>query len=323
MLVKDPSEILSDIRDVISSRAPMLRGGIRGKLQFLGPSLEVGSDLKHSPICWVLHAQLGTLDKIDGLFARKEGEYGAFELLAIARNLFENMVWLRLFNSEPQYGLIFYEQLLIQQKQNTENFIAKTEREIAIFEEYDKIDNENVVSFASLMKGQPSVEEIESARVEHHKQTEELDAQARRSFAIYAAAAKFNGYGYQCHLLRENEIPRQRAQLLEIQENLDRFRKAKSSILSAHLVGRSSARWNWKERATEVGMIDQYEFLYSYTSKLLHCTPMNLITEKQLSVSETLLMLDYAFVTILDAFDAVQSFKFQGQANVVVFDVEK
>jgi hypothetical protein len=252
----------------------------------------------------------------------REGEYGTFELLAIARNLFENLVWLRLFNNEPQYGLVFYEQLLDQQKKNTENFMAKAESELILFDEYEKIDAENLdISFLEVLGEEPSAEQIEAAQAQHRKRTEELDTRARRSFAMYAAAAKFNGYGYQCHLIRGKELPRQRAQLAEIQENLRQLSNVKPKLLNQQMLGRSSSRWNWRDRAKEVGMLEQYQFLYSYTSKLLHSTPMNLITEKGLSSSETLLMLEYAFVTVLDIFDAIQLFNFPGQANVMVIDI--
>ncbi len=77
----------------------------------------------------------------------------------------------------------------------------------------------------------------------------------------------------------------------------------KSVLLSTKMLKRSKERWNWKARADEVEMTAQYDFLYSYTSKLPHSTPMNLITEKMLSPSETLTMLEYAFVAISDLLD--------------------
>ena len=87
------------------------------------------------------------------------------------------------------------------------------------------------------------------------------------------------------------------------------------------MLSRSNARWNWKDRAVEVGMKAQYEFLYGYTSKLLHSTPMNLITEKELSPSETLTMLEYAFVAISDLLDEIDHFSFPGQVNVLAIEV--
>lgn len=298
-----------------------MRARVRGKLQFLSPSLPEGVERNHSSVFWILQAQLGTLDKMKSSFAL-EAEPGTFELLAIARNLFENVIWLRLFNREREYGLLFYEQLLKQQKQNTEMFIAKANSEISLFHEFERIDGENLdFSFFSVLEGNPTDEEIQAAQVTHRNLTDDLDNKARRAFSIYASAAKFNGYGYQCNIIREKELPRQLLQLAEIQKSLDKLCSAKWSILSEPMFRLSKVRWNWKDRANDVGMIEQYNFLYAYTSRLLHSTPMNLITEKQLSASESAMMLDYAFITILDIFDLIDSFSFPGQANVAVFDL--
>jgi hypothetical protein len=90
---------------------------------------------------------------------------------------------------------------------------------------------------------------------------------------------------------------------------------AKPRLVNTGLRDRIGPRWNWRDRAVEVGMLAQYEFLYSYTSKLLHSTPMNLITEKALSDSETLTMLEYSFVAISDLLDEIEAFKFAGRVN--------
>lgn len=300
----------------------MIRSRVRGKLFFLNSIFAGEQDRQHSPLIWILRAQIGTLDKLKALLVR-DGDYETFELLAIARNLFENLVWLRLFNRDSQYGLIFYEQLLVQQKQNTKNMIAKVEAEVALFDEYEKLDRDNLdIALAALLEADdPSQAEVKKAQETHRALRSELDMRVRRNFTLYAAAAQFNGYGYQCHILREEVIPRHRATLAEIEAELVRYRAVKDTLLSPDILARANTRWNWKDRAGEIGMSAQYGFLYSYTSKLLHSTPMNLITEKTLSTSETLTMLDYAFVTISDLLDETERFSFPGQADIVVIEV--
>jgi hypothetical protein len=293
----------------------------RGKLFFLNRTLPSKQDIEHSALIWILRAQIGTLDKIKGLF-RRDGTYETFELLAIARNLFENLIWLRLFNRDSQHGLVFFEQLLIQQKQNTEKMIAKVEGEIKLFEEHEKIDNDNLdLTLGVLVEtDNPSEAQIKEAQEAHRALAAELDMRVRRSFALYAAAAQFNGYDYQCRILREQVIPQHRATLANIDAQLARYTAIKDTLLTPIMKKRANTRWNWKERAAEVGMSAQYDFLYSYTSKLLHSTPMNLITEKALSVSEAMTMLDYTFVAINDLLDEIERFSFPGQVNVVVID---
>jgi hypothetical protein len=214
MLLRTPEQLLKEIRDLVAEREPMIRGGVRGKLLFLNPTFANEQEREHSPLIWILRAQIGSVDKLKGLFVR-DGDYETFELLAIARNLFENLVWLRLFNRDPQYGLVFYEQLLIQQKQNTKNMIAKVDAEIALFEEYEKLDRDNLdIALAALVEADnPGEAEVQKSQEIHRALRNELDMRVRRNFALYAAAAQFNGYGYQCHILREKVIPQHRTTL--------------------------------------------------------------------------------------------------------------
>jgi hypothetical protein len=321
VFLRTPEQLLKEIRELVGGHEPLVRGRVSGKLFFLNRTFASEQDRERSPLIWILRAQVGTLDKLKGLFVR-DGDYETFELLSIARNLFENLVWLRLFNRDPQYGLVFYEQLLTQQKQNIKNMIVKVEAEIALFEEYGKLDHDNLdIAFAALSEaGNPSKAEVQEAQEKHRAFTRELDMRVRRNFALYAAAAQFNGYAYQCHILREKVIPQHCATLAEIEAHLVGYRAVKDTLLSAAMLARTS-RWNWKERAGEAGMGAQYDFFYSYTSKLLHSTPMNLITEKALSTSETLTMLEYAFVTISDLLDETERFSFPGQADVMMIKV--
>ena len=62
--------------------------------------------------------------------------------------------------------------------------------------------------------------------------------------------------------------------------------------------------WRWKEQAAIVGMSDQFEFIYSFTSRLLHATPVSLTTnQKLLEPDEMHIFLEYIYVSILDIVD--------------------
>ncbi|HGO5291550.1 TPA: hypothetical protein ACK210_001194 [Photobacterium damselae subsp. damselae] len=47
------------------------------------------------------------------------------------------------------------------------------------------------------------------------------------------------------------------------------------------LVPSNRNRWRWDLKASETGMTKEYSFIYSYTSKLLHATPMSISTDQQ------------------------------------------
>jgi hypothetical protein len=322
MIVKKPETILQELRAVREERAKLLRAQVQGELHIFELMRRAGTAPEYSPITWILRAHLGTLDKLDGLFVR-DGEYETFELLAITRNLFENLVWIRLFNKDMQYGLIFYEQFLTQQMQNMQNMITKVKDEALRFDAYDKRDDMNLdEAFADVIKDEATREQmIRQAMERHRKASAELDRQVRRDFTIYAAAAQFNGYGYQSFLLREKVLPKHQKELESIEAELSAYRGAKSALLSPTMLKQSDAKWYWEQRAIEIGMGPQYDFLYRYTSKLLHATPMNLITEKSLSASESLTMLEYAFITFQDLFDEIEAFRYPGQIRALYIDV--
>lgn len=68
-------------------------------------------------------------------------------------------------------------------------------------------------------------------------------------------------------------------------------------------------------------MADQYDFLYRLTSRLLHATPMNMITEKELLEPERIMLLEYIVVTAEDILDAIEDFDFPGRMNLVAIEM--
>jgi hypothetical protein len=101
MRIKSDKEVLQDIRDYADSHIGMLRGLIRGRLFAHQQRLAEGMPEFLSPVVWVLRAHLGTLDKLETLF-RRDGEYSTFEMLAVTRNLFENLIWTRSFAQDAE-----------------------------------------------------------------------------------------------------------------------------------------------------------------------------------------------------------------------------
>jgi len=315
-----PKKILEEIRTLISAKEPLARALIGGQLFFLDKALHADIEKNHSPHIWVLRAHIGTLDKLKELFGQGD-EHGTFEIVAAARNLFENIVWLKLFNLDVSYGLIFYEQLLQQQQQNLENLIIKLESEAALFDEFHVIDMRNVHTAFRPHEDRKELsdEDIRTATAAHKAMTDELDEKARRSFSLYFYPAQTNSYGFQSELLRDDEIPKLRKTLAEINSHLAVFKAQRATLLPK---GPSAARWNWKDRAAEVGLLDQYNFLYSYTSKLLHSTALNIITEKSLTPSERVMMLDYIWITVEDAFREIDAFDYDGKVHIPLINLE-
>ncbi|TBG25400.1 hypothetical protein ELG79_09110 [Rhizobium leguminosarum] len=314
MFVKEPKEIIDEIRLLQASRGDIIRSLVDGRLHFYKSTFRSDQEFEQDKLTWVLRAHSGTLDKLDQLVTN-DGPYDTFQLLASARNLFENLIWIRLFRHNFEYGHVFYEMLILQQIDSLERNIVQVQAEIELFEECDQKDQTITAQLIAEAENALSEEAQTAMMRSQQRQRDELDRQVRRSFTLYGAAAKFNGYGYQIHLLRTKALPKLEQTLAECQRAHSAFQQFKASSLNRQLTNAAS-HWNWRDRARDVGMLHQYDFLYRYTSRLLHSTPMNLITEKSLSESERLLMLDYLFVTVSDIYDEIEEFEAPGVVDV-------
>ncbi|MBY3117298.1 hypothetical protein [Rhizobium laguerreae] len=314
MLAKTTDQIIEEIQSLRANRGEIIRSLVDGRLFFYRKTCGSAEQFERDRLTWILRAQAGTLDKLDTLL-RSGARPEAFELLASARNLFENLTWVRLFKSNLEFGHVFYEMLVRQQVDSIEGNIAQVQAEISLFSACDECDKEITDRLIAEMDSANSEEERAAATKSQYERREGLDSHVRRSFTLYGAAAKYNGYSYQAHLLQMKVLPKLEETLAECRRSLSDFETEKASLLSGKLLN-AATKWNWRDRSRDVGMLAQYDFLYRYTSRLLHSTPMNLITEKGLSDSEYLLMLDYLFVTISDIYDEIEEFEAPRMADV-------
>ena len=66
----------------------------------------------------------------------------------------------------------------------------------------------------------------------------------------------------------------------------------------------ANERWNWKLNANKVGMGDEYEFIYTYCSRLLHASPTSVTTDqKNLEDDEMLVFLRYILISMRTVLD--------------------
>lgn len=61
--------------------------------------------------------------------------------------------------------------------------------------------------------------------------------------------------------------------------------------------------------ALKVGLADEYDFIYTFSSKLLHATPASITTnQKNLELSELAVFLKYIYVKIGDTLEFVGTY---------------
>lgn len=318
----------------INSRAEALQGAVDDEIRTRTKdlillvdgqlyTLQLGiTDLDLSPVAWILRAQRGTLEKFQTLLpmASQESSLG---LVALARNLFENLVWLKHFNEDVAYGLKFYRDLLEQQQQSQRQAIQQATGESVWFDELEKEDGVDLTPVQHLIEKTDDLTDEEKAllREQLNAKSAAVDAKAAERFSIYAHQAKSNSYGYHAHLIRSEIIPHHEERLRVVQRHLTKLKALLPTLLAESQIELITKSWNWRERAKAVKMENQYDFIYSFTSKLLHSSAMNLITEKELQPSEREILLDYLRVCVKDAHREIDRFTYPGQVKVRALQV--
>ena len=314
-------DLVKEFRTEVHGALAAVRARVGGERQMLELRLLAdGSDPELSPARWVHFAHIGTLDKL-GLMLTREGEYETFELLAIARNAFENLVWLRFLNRDYRNGLIFYAKFLDDEAANYRSFLQKVTDEADLFDSAEQLDDDGLMStIGSVLDEEPDSPSVIAAQEEHRRQSATLDNMIRREFSIYGAAAAFNSYALQAVKLREEVIPDMERKLADAVSKKSSLMAHLASALPPDFEKAAKRNWNWKEQADQAGMLKHYEFLYRLTSKLLHSTPLNIITEKVLSPSERVIVMDYIVVASLDLLVEIKRFEYPGRIRATLIN---
>lgn len=219
-------------------------------------------------------------------------------LVSVSRYILELSIWLNLFIRDSCYGLVYYDQLIKGNLQYWERYKNQIEREIAFLKKIEKEQHLLLEKEIEALSSITDEKEILAAASSLSTNVQnKIDSNAARYFSIHAEQAKHNGYGYQASLVERNQLTSITKNISEIQQTQREFNSSISSQVKILI----PKRWNWYEMAKSVNMEDEYDFIYSFTSKLLHATPMSITTnQKNLEPQEISLFLKYIDVKIKD-----------------------
>lgn len=222
-------------------------------------------------------------------------------LLAVARYVFELSIWLRLFQIDSRYCLIYYRELINTQRKYYEDTLDHLRREIQLlkrFAERDKEESDQVLHHHNQINS--AVEFGDLLRNAMNR----VDAEASRHFSIYLDDAKINGYSFQAYLIEKKAVPQAEDAINQMDGELREYDKRVSQGVKKLVKG----RWQWRKMADKAGIVHEHDYIYSYASKLLHATPASLTTdEKNLEIHEICLFLRYIYVKILEIMDMAWS----------------
>lgn len=218
-------------------------------------------------------------------------------LLSVARYIFELSVWLRLFEKDNRYCLVYYKELLETQLRYCKDLLAQLHREVELLKRFDALDNP--IGALASSDAAPTMSAADYGIMVRNAMNR-VDAEASRYFSLYLDDAKTNGYGFQAYLVETKAVPPGEAAIAEIERKLLEF----AQHVPEDVRNLAKPKWNWKNMSEKDGILHEHDYIYSYASKLLHATPASLTTDqKNLEMPEVCLFLRYIYVKMLEIAD--------------------
>ncbi|MAM89567.1 MAG: hypothetical protein CME36_19895 [unclassified Hahellaceae] len=263
--------------------------------------LETQSDSpfdKNSADDWRVNIYGNALVRLRIILEQDFKEIETIGLVAVTRYIFELTLWLELIEENVNYALIYRKRLIDTQIRHHKGSLSQLKREVALLKAFEEEDNQARTEAIKKLRAlsNPTSEEASSIL---SKAMGETDAKAARSFSIYTDQAKTNGYGFQAHLVETKAIPQVERHIHQLQLEFEEFERGASALVSGLLECS-----NWEKMAEKVKMTGEYEYIYSYTSKLLHCTPASVTTDqKKLEPEEVAVFLRYIHTKVRDIID--------------------
>ncbi len=246
---------------------------------------------------WCHYAFYDSICKLALMTDNNFNSIETFGLVSTTRYVFELSVRLTLISQDYIYGLVYYGQLLRDQMSYWKSLKEQLDREVLFLNQIDKEERE-------LLR----VKLMEYSNIEDPKLKEKIgstlaydimntiDNHASRKFSIHAEQAKTNGYEFQAHLIERNQLSLAKSSLAQVESEYAHFC---SSVPQDVLT--SVKKWSWKDKSKQTNHLEEYDYIYSFTSRMLHATPANITnTSKFLSVDEMVIFLKYINVKILD-----------------------
>lgn len=288
--IQNLSSILSDLtgraRRVIASPAIANLEG-RNRAEILLPC-EIGAE---------------ALERCNILVTNNVRVLETLGVISLTRYVFELLVWLKTIRQTPLKALYFIMLSLKDGEAHTTQHIQHLKAEASFLETMAERDDP-VPGMRALQEqhGQNLTAEIVWAAEQARRTAIDLDA--RRHFSVYAGDAKINGYSFQAHLIKTKAMPAAEADLAErLQTRADVVDRFGQDLISE---SGSGTKWVWANSASAVGMQAEYDYIYRYTSRLLHATPTSFYTSsKNLELTEMRVFLEFVYVRLLDVLDVV------------------
>lgn len=266
---------------------------------------------------WSTKLRLDSAQRLIGLCAEMSN-VSTLNMLAVCRYAHELGIWLLITSKAEQLAVLYGKMLLDSLVEQAEGVIQQLQVEICIYEDLAQREEDGVkqaiARAAERRKKNPNVKIDKDLATELNEVKSDTDWQHWSKFLLYRKQASTNGYRFQADHLRKSAIPKAEAELADYRREVAEFHSRWPNLREylGYKKKDKDFRWNWKERAEDVGLTQEHDFLYSYVSRLLHAKPSSIsATPNDLTAEETLIFQAYTLLRIRVAAEHLEEFVLQ------------
>ncbi|MCM3252448.1 hypothetical protein [Priestia aryabhattai] len=242
-------------------------------------------------------------------------------LVSTLRYTLESLIVTKLCILEPTYIYKIYFQTALIHKTRLDSMISRIKKEIKLLEKLDAEETRLTTnSWKNLLEKINNSKNIlgddkefsggriyEASYELNEKNILEMDNKASEHITLFFEDVENNGFNFQKYLIENQLLPRYREELRKTEEKIqntaDNLATSEYMKRFFDFNGEPKKVWKaledrnqrggyrtWNEKATTVGLGDEYEAIYELTSKLLHCVSYSIFTSKFLAEEEVLLI---------------------------------
>jgi len=255
-----------------------------------------------------LLAMRDSLSRIKLLLENSFEKLQTLSVVAVSRYLLEMSIWLKLFDNDKKYGLLYLYFLLENQYHYWNDLKVQLEKEVKFMRVFAKKQGDISDLELSRIRGMTSgVNEEKSIAEFKDKVFLEVDSEAARHFSIYSESAKIYGYDYQAYLIENKAMIDVADSLRDIEKQKDDFRIFAEPRIK-DLIPKNK-KINWFNLADKVNMKGEYRYIYSFASRHLHAMPSSITTfHQELKDDEIYVFIKYVDVKLSDIVELAKSY---------------
>jgi len=210
------------------------------------------------------------------------------------RYTLEALITVKLFEKDEKHMLVTYYSLFNKQIELMEKIINRLKNEMNLYEKLAVKEDCLEESISSSEISRP-FEEIKNL----------IDDELHSEITIFSENIETNGYSHHKSHLETKILPLYEERINYLNKQRDEranellsnslFKKHFPNIKNANEIFESikseSKHKSWKEKAKETLLIEEYEYIYNFTSAIIHCDSYSFVTKSNFDENERSLII--------------------------------